>query len=92
MNNTAFSIHIQGRVQGVGFRYTCTAKAQQLGIHGWVKNVGTDSVEIWAEGPAEAQTRFLAWLQQGPPQAQVKSVQATPEKPTGKYPDFSVKY
>ena len=31
-------IRFTGKVQGVGFRYTCSALAKRLGITGWVRN------------------------------------------------------
>ena len=31
-------IRFTGNVQGVGFRYTCSALAKRMGISGWVRN------------------------------------------------------
>ena len=36
----------EGRVQGVGFRYTCMALAQELGLTGYVKNLEDGDVEL----------------------------------------------
>ena len=43
-------IHVQGRVQGVGFRYTTKMLADQLGVTGSVKNESDGSVSIEAMG------------------------------------------
>lgn len=42
-----------GRVQGVGFRYRAFAKAQELGITGWVCNMIDGTVEMEAQGNEE---------------------------------------
>ncbi|HJB62075.1 MAG TPA: acylphosphatase, partial [Candidatus Microbacterium pullistercoris] len=47
-------IIVTGTVQGVGFRYSTKAEAEQLGVTGWVRNVGSDRVEIEAQGDADA--------------------------------------
>ena len=39
-----------GRVQGVGFRYTAEAIAEELGLKGWVKNLPDGRVEVVCEG------------------------------------------
>jgi len=41
---------VEGRVQGVGFRYWTVQVARELGITGWVRNCPDYSVEIFAEG------------------------------------------
>lgn len=40
----------EGRVQGVGFRYTVVSLAQGLNLTGWVKNELDGSVSLVAEG------------------------------------------
>ncbi|MDR2446218.1 MAG: acylphosphatase [Treponema sp.] len=92
MAETAFFAHIAGRVQGVGFRYACQDTARTLGLSGWVRNTADGDVEVWSEGDEKKQTVFLKWLRRGPPYAKVESVTATPQKPTGAYKEFFIKF
>lgn len=39
-----------GRVQGVGFRYTCQQTALKHEVSGWVRNLPDRSVEMMVEG------------------------------------------
>lgn len=48
--NVRWHIFFFGRVQGVGFRYTCKTLAQRYPVLGWVKNLGNGSVEMVVEG------------------------------------------
>jgi acylphosphatase len=43
-------IYYDGRVQGVGFRFTAEYIAQELNLTGWVKNLSDGRVELVAEG------------------------------------------
>jgi acylphosphatase len=43
----------EGRVQGVGFRYTATSIARQCAVKGYVRNLRDGSVELVAEGPEQ---------------------------------------
>ena len=54
-----------GHVQGVGFRYRAYYNAQRLNIAGWVKNCSDGSVEMEAEGTAEALCDLLDALENG---------------------------
>ncbi len=48
--NVRLHIFFFGRVQGVGFRYTCKTVAQRYAVSGWVKNLHDGSVEMIVEG------------------------------------------
>ncbi|MDR1278716.1 MAG: acylphosphatase, partial [Treponema sp.] len=76
---------VSGRVQGVGFRYSCYHEARRLGLSGWVRNRADGAVEVWAEGSRENIDLLLSWLRQGPPGARVDQVQYDMHRPTGKY-------
>lgn len=56
------SLHVEGVVQGVGFRPFVHGKATALGLSGWVKN-GRGGVEIEAEGPPEGIEAFVRALE-----------------------------
>jgi acylphosphatase len=65
---------IEGRVQGVGFRYFVRRAARQLGVAGWVRNRADGSVEVLADGPAPALAELELRLREGPPGSRVSQV------------------
>ncbi len=56
---------VEGRVQGVGFRYWVTLKAADLGLAGSAANLEDGRVEIVAEGSESACQRLLDALGSG---------------------------
>ena len=88
----AFRAVVQGRVQGVGFRYSAVREARRLGVRGTVSNQYDGSVAVEAEGTPEALAAFLEWLHRGPPGARVTSVDVTPVSATGRFEAFDVGY
>jgi len=71
MSDLRATVRVQGRVQGVGFRYfvRCTARALQL--TGWVRNLSNGDVEAVLEGPAADVEQAIEALRQGPPHGRV---------------------
>lgn len=69
-------ITVRGIVQGVGFRPFVFAQAEEHGISGTVKNLGSE-VEIFARGEEAAFDAFLAAVSRGPPLARIDSVACT---------------
>jgi len=63
---------VQGRVQGVGFRWWTADEARELGLRGTVRNLPDGGVEVEAEGPAPALEEFLRRLKRGPILARVR--------------------
>jgi acylphosphatase len=57
---------IQGRVQGVGFRWYVHREASELDLCGWVRNTEDGEVEVVASGTAEDLTELRASLRRGP--------------------------
>ena len=65
---------VEGEVQGVGYRYFAVARARQVGVCGWVRNLPDGRVEAVAEGTAAALAEFEGWLKRGPTVAVVTNV------------------
>jgi len=66
---------ISGRVQGVFYRASTRARAAELGLTGYAKNLPDGRVEVLASGTAGALDALEQWLQRGPPAAQVTRVE-----------------
>jgi acylphosphatase len=74
---------VRGRVQGVFFRAEARARAESLGIAGWIRNVPDGSVEAVFEGEDERVESMVGWCRRGPSGAEVESVQVEREEPAG---------
>lgn len=60
------NIHVYGRVQGVGFRFSARKYAIGLGLKGFIRNELDGSVYIEVEGDEERLNPFLKWCYEGP--------------------------
>jgi len=59
-------VRIEGRVQGVGYRYWTEQTALALGIDGWVRNRRDASVEALFSGSQGAVAEMLDRCRSGP--------------------------
>ena len=82
---------VEGRVQGVGFRYFVQENAASLDLTGWVRNRWDGSVEVWAEGEREKLEKLLTALRRGPRSAAVQEVKVDWQTPSGKFHGFYVR-
>ncbi|WP_428328653.1 acylphosphatase [Mucilaginibacter sp.] len=71
-----FDITIKGKVQGVQYRLSTKAVADQLGVKGFVKNEPNGDVSIAAEGSDMIIELFMEWCNEGPQGAEVTSVES----------------
>ncbi len=69
-----FVARINGRVQGVGYRYFARQLANQMGIRGYVRNTHDGAVEVVAEGNEGLLAKFLGALRHGPVRSHVDSI------------------
>ena len=69
---------VEGRVQGVGFRYFTRTHAQRLGVTGWVRNRTYGDVELVAEASQEVLDQFLELIRQGPRGSSVTNLSVGP--------------
>ena len=65
---------VTGKVQGVWFRAATREQAERLGVTGHARNLPDGSVEVLACGVPAAVDALIAWLQRGPPLAEVARV------------------
>ena len=83
MDTTRIRAIVQGRVQGVSYRFHTTEEAERLGLVGWVRNLADGSVEVEAEGDRGNVEALVEWLRKGPPAARVTAVDASFVQPHG---------
>lgn len=80
-------LKIEGRVQGVGFRYFTKKTAGRFSVNGWVKNMDDGTVEAVLAGDKRSVMEMMEKLRSGPSPARVTGME---EIPTDKRPaDFN---
>lgn len=89
--NERLHILVTGRVQGVGFRAHVQYAARNLGLTGWVCNVGYDQVETIAEGQREDLEELAIMVQTGPRASRVDESRVLWEIAQGEFTDFQAR-
>ena len=84
-----FTLHITGKVQGVFYRQSAKDKALEFGLRGQAWNNPDGSVTIVVNGNMSEIKHLLEWCRQGPPRAQVHSVEIS-ETADQDFPDFRI--
>ena len=77
---------VEGRVQGVGFRWFVRDAARNLGLTGHVRNLPGGDVEVVAAGDRKTLERLVGQLRRGPGFAYVTDVRC---EWADEGPDFS---
>lgn len=66
---------VQGRVQGVGYRWFVEKHANDIGVKGYTGNLDDGRVEVYAIGTEAQLDQLNGYLWKGPPMADVRGVE-----------------
>lgn len=84
------NIKVKGKVQGVYFRASTKAVADQVGVKGFVYNQADGSVYIEAEGDKFALESLLDFCNEGPDRAEVAAVEIEESEEIKGFRNFEV--
>lgn len=82
---------VEGRVQGVGFRYFTQKNAVLHDLKGWVRNRWDGTVELVAEGSRTDLEKLLKAVSRGPHAGTTRNVRADWLEATGEFSTFRVR-
>jgi acylphosphatase len=80
---------VEGRVQGVGFRWWARARGLELGLVGWAENLEDGRVRVIAEGAANSCKQMLALLEGSDTPGRVVRVTYRWDEPQGGLSGFA---
>jgi len=87
---TARQVFYEGRVQGVGFRYTVKTIARGYEVTGWVRNLDDGRVELQVSGEREELEGFLEAIAESELKSHIKRVDAQSIAPVGGTRGFEI--
>ncbi len=74
----AVQVFYEGRVQGVGFRYSVKQIAKGFSVTGWVENLSDGRVEMQVAGEAEEVAAFRAAIRESELRSWIKNESENP--------------
>lgn len=89
MSDTRLAATVHGHVQGVGFRWWVQSHAVPLGLTGSAQNMSDGTVQVVAEGTADAVNQLLGYLTSGSTPGAVSRVDHNTMPATGEFTRFS---
>lgn len=87
----ARQVFYEGRVQGVGFRFTVRQIARGFEVTGWVRNLADGRVELEVEGEAGEVEAFLGEIRESELNSFIKGEQAHAIPPRGTGRGFEIR-
>ncbi len=92
VQNQRYRITIKGKVQGIFLRDNVKKRALELGVKGWVRNKGTDEVEMVVEGEKIFLDKLYQFCKEGTEKAKILSANVEKETPTGEFEGFNIRF
>jgi len=92
MSKVGVHLIVEGRVQGVGFRYLSQRAATSNNLTGYVRNLSDGNVEIVAEGENQNINQFIKALRNDHSFARVLNIRQSDLPFTGNFEGFQIKY
>ena len=92
MSKVGVHLIVEGRVQGVGFRYFSQRAGLANNITGYVRNLPDGNVEIEAVGENQKIIKFINSIRNDHPYARVLNIQQNEIPVTEKYKSFQITY
>ena len=83
---------VEGRVQGVGFRWFVRGQALRFRVDGWVANRDDGSVQVVAEGSTSALDALVRELRKGPAGSSVTAVRESRSAARGEGGGFRIRH
>jgi acylphosphatase len=82
---------VEGKVQGVTYRYFASEEAKRLSLVGFAENLGDGRVKVVAEGERASLDAFVERLKKGPLFAYVEEVETAYASATGEFRSFDIR-
>ena len=83
-------VFIEGRVQGISYRYWARKTAKSMGLTGWVRNLADGRVEAVFEGTKGEVENMIEKCRKGPMLAGVKHLDVVWEEASGEFERFEI--
>lgn len=90
--DTQILVRFEGRVQGVGFRFTTKEIASSFRVTGYVANLPDGSVQLVAEGSKDEVERFLRAIRSSHLGDGIVEQHDRLRDASGRYKGFSIRY
>jgi acylphosphatase len=85
-------VRYEGRVQGVGFRYTAVSVSSSFDVTGYVQNEPDGSVTLVAEGREDELVRFLRAIKESHLGRYITAERLKWSEATGEFAGFTVRH
>ena len=91
MKGQRYVAYYQGRVQGVGFRYSVCRLAEGFEVKGFVRNLADGRVQVVVEGQTDELDRFLGAIE-SEMAGHIRGRELDRQEASGEFHDFGLRW